>query len=135
MDSQQPSVKKYIIYLIIFSLLGIGFVTLVVSHSSADDDFIYAVDAIGVNLSISIIASLLIMIFFTNRDQRHRRGMAQQSAQKISTMVHRSLDADPRPPLRSPPIPQKIAHRLFSTQLGTSGRARTADPLFRRQML
>ncbi len=93
---ESANLKRYIIYLIIFSIIGLFFVAVVImTNDKSENDLLYAVDSIGVNLSISIVASILIMIFFTNRDRRARRARAALAAQKIATSIKRIMNSRP----------------------------------------
>ncbi len=92
MEEQTTNTKKYVIWLIISSLICIILVIFVIAtNDKSENDLLYAINTIGINIAVNTIAALLLMIFFTNREKRFLSSRAELAAQKFATYLKKAI--------------------------------------------
>lgn len=107
---KSPIPARYVWWILVFTLLAIGFTLLVTRNNGDDSDLNFIAEVLGIGFCVNIIASIVIMVFFTQRDKRIRSFHERSAARRVALEIARYLRSYPASAHVSPVSIDPAAH-------------------------
>lgn len=89
--------KRFVWWILIFVLLATGLTLYVIGNNGSENDYNFVIETLGIGFCVNIIASIVIMVFFENRDRKIRYTHERSAARRIALVIERYLATEPRP--------------------------------------
>ena len=92
---EKSNVRKYVFWLVFFVLLVMFFAVVVIMGDDSGNHWRFLAEVVGLGLALNLVASVLIVIFFEQRDTRAKSGRERKVAHKIALEIRKFLKALP----------------------------------------
>ncbi|MDR0979602.1 MAG: hypothetical protein LBM12_00375 [Candidatus Nomurabacteria bacterium] len=92
--------RRFLLWLSVFALLAAGFTLFVTLNNDTANDVIFVAETWGISFCVSIISSLIVIFFFSRRDQRMRDASERGAARRVALEIVRYLRVKPHQPVQ-----------------------------------
>jgi hypothetical protein len=93
---EDKSYRRYLAWMVGFTLLAAAFTLYIVLNNGDANDMLFVAEVLGIGFCVNIVASIVLMVFFSQRDKQIRATHERSAARRVALEIVRYLRTDPQ---------------------------------------